>query len=119
MSRRVILTREDSNVREIDNSVINKWCWSWMEHEHDGLCLNSFMRKLNKPGLALCLWCDKEVNYAGKGLSSLVQHADTLHHKKSKKLRDTSSIERYFYKESDVAAKQARLEHTAQLGKKQ
>ena len=90
MSRRIIVKREDSDVKEIDKSVKNKWCWPWMEHEHKGTCFSAYFRKLLKPGYALCVWCDKEVNYGGKGLSSLVQHSETAQHLKIRKIRESN-----------------------------
>ena len=86
------MTREEGNVREIDSPIRNKWCWNWIEHTpaNDGVCFSAYFRKLNKPGIALCLWCDKEVNYSGKGLSSLIQHSQTSMHKNVAKTRQNN-----------------------------
>ena len=80
MARRVVIER-GGNAREIDAKLKNKWSWNWLEKEVDGVALFNFMKKLNKPGVALCDWCDCQVTYSGKGLSSLVQHAVTSKHK--------------------------------------
>ena len=90
MSRRVIVKREEGNVRQIDSTVKNKWCWTWIETERNGVCLNAFIRKLNRPGVSLCLWCDKEVHYGGKGLAALLQHTETALHKKCKVARQSN-----------------------------
>ena len=76
MARRVVIER-GGNAREIDAGLNNKWKWSWLEYEVDGVPLMNFMKKLNKPGVALCEWCDCEVSYKGKGVPSLTQHAET------------------------------------------
>ena len=72
-----------------------------MEEEHtDGVVFGVYMRKITKPGYALCLWCDAPVNYGGKGLSSIKQHASTDVHQANRKTRETNFrlLKIYFFK---------------------
>ena len=63
MSSKTIVRREECNVKLIDALVKNKWRWTWMEEEHtDGVVFGVYMRKITKPGYALCLWCELPVN---------------------------------------------------------
>lgn len=89
MARRVVIER-GGNAREIDAKLKNKWSWSWLEKEVNGVALLNFMKKLNKPGVALCEWCDCEVTYSGKGFSSLAQHIETSKHKTAASTRKTN-----------------------------
>ena len=93
MSSKTIVRREECNVKLIDALVKNKWRWTWMEEEHtDGVVFGVYMRKITKPGYALCLWCDAPVNYGGKGLSSIKQHASTDVHQANRKTRETNYL---------------------------
>lgn len=77
----VSLSNVVGNAREIDAKLKHKWAWIWLEKEVNGIALFNFMKKVNKPSIALCDWCDREVTYSGKGLSSLDQHTETFKHK--------------------------------------
>ena len=70
MARRVDIEC-GGDAREIDAKLKNKWAWNWLEKIVSGVTVFNFFRKLNKPGVALCV-C--EVSHAGK---RLIQHAET------------------------------------------
>ena len=71
MGKHAIMERGGrSNAREIDKSVKNKWDWEWLEKSIDvkgvTYAVHKFLRKLNKPGDALCIVCDTSFSYGGR-----------------------------------------------------
>ena len=98
-----VVNREESDDRlqEIDGGIKNKFHWNWLERsvsityrnqkstiETSSFLLGKFIRKVDKPGLALCVTCDKVINYGSKGASALDEHCS-----KSKKLADKMSLQ--------------------------
>ena len=98
-----VVNREESDGRlqEIDGGIKNKFRWNWLERsvsityrnqkstiETSSFLLGKFIRKVDKPGLALCVTCDKLINYGSKGASALDEHCS-----KSKKHADKMSLQ--------------------------
>ena len=81
---------DDAAVRSIDQDVKNKWNWKWMEREVDGCHLSDFIRKLDKCGLAFCVWCSSEIKYGSNGAKALMQHCSQGKHTAQVKARKTN-----------------------------
>ena len=86
MSRKIIDRASTFN----DKSVKNPWSWSWLELECGGAPLSEFIRKLEEPGKAICIWCNQDIKYGGRGKVALTDHAKTANHAKVLKLRKTN-----------------------------
>ena len=78
--------------KEIDKGIKNPWWWDWVESKSGGFFLSEFIWKLNKPGKALCLWCDAEINYASRGEKGLVTHVKSYKHRSQIKIRKTNYL---------------------------
>ena len=90
-----ILHRDDQNnvVDQVDEGIPNKWKWEWLQkivsidvknsypslqwksQEPLSVCLKDSIRKINVPGQAICLVCNKKsVKYGTNGVSALIKH---------------------------------------------
>lgn len=69
-----------------EGSIPNKWRWEWMEKSVKvGNCdqrLSSCFRKIDTPGFVRCIVCkpQKEFSYANRGITALIQHAESKKH---------------------------------------
>ena len=60
MSSKVIERTDD--IKALEANVKKKWNWSWMEDkDNDGDFMSEYIRKINQPGVALCIWCNKQL----------------------------------------------------------
>ena len=59
-----VLQRTD-DLKALEVNIKNKWNWSWLEErDGNGDFLSEYIRKVNQPGIALCVWCNKQLKYA-------------------------------------------------------
>ena len=96
-----ILHRDDQNnvVDQVDEGIPNKWKWEWLQkivsidvknsypslqwksQEPLSVCLKDSIRKINVPGQAICLVCNKKsVKYGTNGVSALIKHVTCKSH---------------------------------------
>lgn len=69
MDEEIVERSENTNFKELDKGVRNKWKWSWLEKkDENGDFISEYTRKIKKPGLAICTWCNgKQTNYGESG----------------------------------------------------
>jgi len=92
-SWKVINRGDEASLKEIEESVKNKFNWGWLEksiitkvnlngNESD---ITTYavdcIRKIDKPGKALCMWCECEINYGGGGWPRIKDHLGSKKHK--------------------------------------
>ena len=97
-----IVQRDEGSLADIDNGVTNKFKWEWLERTvsvdvkkaHPKLnwtsdqlltiCLKDCIRKMNKPGKAVCIVCHKKetdvLTYGTAGVNVLKNHVLTKGH---------------------------------------
>ena len=64
----------DTDIDKMNPQVTNPWKWTWMEHVVCGQKLGDTIRKIQKPGQAMCILCNKELKYGKRGRISLVRN---------------------------------------------
>ena len=99
-------------VKQVDAGIKCSWNWSWLKlkakievkgAEHTFPLVDVF-KKINKTGLARCILCQKEINYANKGSHALLAHCKTeLHKKKVYNITTTHSVAPSFLPESEAS----------------
>ena len=73
-----------ANIKEIDKGVKNRWREDWLnEVDKIGKPLSLWCRKLNSPGVAICLLCKTEIRYGKNGKKVLKRHANEDTHQKA------------------------------------
>ena len=77
-------------IRTIDKGIKNAWKWDWLEKDVDGVSLAENIRKLDRPGMAYCTVCQREINYGRRGLVALTDHCRVSKHRELIKLRKTN-----------------------------
>lgn len=84
-----VLERKDaSRVKEIDKHIKNKFRWDWLEREivdtvgkkEVTTLFCDFIRKIDRPGKALCTWCQDTIDYGTRGFKALEAHAKRQKH---------------------------------------
>lgn len=86
-----LLSREDeSRVQEIDKDIKNKFKWKWLEKQvtisvkfhrttqNVTETLAAFVKKVDIPGKALCIYCNDLINYGSRGCIALTEHASKV-----------------------------------------
>ena len=58
----------------IDKTVKNGWNWQWLSRTVNEEKVSENIRKLNEPGIARCILCNKNINYGNRGWKSVEQH---------------------------------------------
>lgn len=70
-----------SDLKAIENGLRNKFRWDWLEEkDSNGDYLSKYVRKLNKPGVVVCVYCDCRLDYSKKGKSFIKRHAQSVAH---------------------------------------
>ena len=90
----VVFVDAPQKAREIDKSCRDKWKFEWMlEEDKNGDLFSSYIRKVDKPGMAWCLTCEKLIVYGQCGFKALMRHSGRIcHTKKKNTLNATSSL---------------------------
>ena len=71
-------------IGSIDKGVKNQFKWNWLESEDaNGMYFSEWVRKVDLAGRALCLICNKLINYGNQGKAGLNHHAKCVAHKKA------------------------------------
>ena len=75
--------RDDSDIKEIDRGVKNKFNWNWLEEkDSNDMFLSEWVRKVDAAGKAICLVCNLTMKYGGEGKSAFTRHARSDDHKR-------------------------------------
>ena len=83
----------DTDADKNDPNVTNPWKWEWLEFvPKSGARLGDSCRKITKPGFAFCIVCNKEIKYAKRGRSALVDHVGIDSHPSIVKLRKENTL---------------------------
>ena len=86
-----------SEVKEVDNCVknnFNKWRWEW-KNEKDELVrpFSLWVRKVDVPGAALCIICNRVLQYGSSGKKTLSVHSkDDKHLLLLRLQKDTQTV---------------------------
>ena len=60
------------------------------EKDSNGDFLSEYIRKIKQPGIALCIWCDKQLKYASAGKKVLHVHSTKDVHRKARRARSNT-----------------------------
>ena len=82
MSLKDLVVGRNDDTGAIDAGVKNAWKSKWLETKVCDVELSEFIRKIKKPGKAVCILCNQELTYGSKGRIALVNHANTADHQK-------------------------------------
>lgn len=110
------LTKDDeSRVLEIDKGIKNKFKWQWLEKtvtfevkigketQTVTESLASFIKKVETPGKALCVYCNDLISYGSRGCVAFVEHAKFKKHaQKVADRRSNYSLGSAFTKRKDT-----------------
>ena len=59
---------KSTDLKKLESSVKNKFRWDWLEEKDEhGEMLSCYVRKIDKPGMAYCVYCEQTLNYSKKG----------------------------------------------------
>ena len=88
----IIENNSSCSIETIDTSSKNKSSWSWLkEKDVNEDYLSKYVRKVNKDGVAVCLFCKAELKYGKRGRSCFLDHAKSKAHKKNRETFLSSS----------------------------
>ena len=79
---------DDGHLKTLEKTVKNKFRWHWLEAtveisvkgERKTTPLIEWIRKIDVPGKAKCILCDKIINYSSRGRVSLTEHCKSNAH---------------------------------------
>jgi len=84
-----------------DRPCKNAWRWEWVDIQVDKEWIGDCIRKIQKPGTALCVACDCEIIYGSRGAQTLEEHLKRPKHAKARKsLKNNTTIEGMFVSSS-------------------
>ena len=84
----IISRTEEDKIKVIDKDANNKFKWSWLEKtvtvqigkEMHKIVLADCIRKVSVCGKAQCCECLDLINYASRGVNTLIRHCQTKKH---------------------------------------
>ncbi|XP_060764516.1 uncharacterized protein LOC132873191 isoform X2 [Neoarius graeffei] len=80
-----------ADIRSIEGKVKNKFRWSWLkEKDANGDFLSDYVRKVDRPGYALCTWCNDLLKYESSGKKGLRCHSKCKKHIEARTLKRTN-----------------------------
>ena len=78
---------------KIDAGMKNSWRNAWLGIQlSDGSLVSDVFVKVEVQGMARCVACSKQINYAGEGLKALRRHADSKIHRNVMKTRKENHL---------------------------
>ena len=95
-----------SDPKILDIGIKNKWNWNWLQ-ERDLTerkdFLSDYIVKINKSGVAYCLYCNINIMYGSSGKRNLCKHAQRNEkHAEQRKIRVTNvALPLSFFEPSD------------------
>ena len=86
---------DDEKLKTLENSVKNKFRWHWLETtveislkgERKTIPIVEWIRKIDVPGKAKCIICQKLISYGARGRVSLTEHCKSNEHSEKLKLK--------------------------------
>ena len=86
---------DDEHLKTLEKAVKNKFRWHWLETtveitlkgERKATSLIEWIRKLDVPGKAKCIVCDKIISYGARGRISLTEHCKSNEHAEKLKIK--------------------------------
>lgn len=90
-----------AEISSIDKGVKNQFKWNWLENKDaNEMFLSDWVRKVDLAGKALCLICNKLMNYGNQGKAGLDNHANSAAHKKAvNSLKNNTTIPTTYHTE--------------------
>ena len=62
---KVLENEDNSNVNDL--GVKNRWKWEWLHAKVVESYLSDCIRKIDRSGYALCIYCNCQINYGTNG----------------------------------------------------
>ena len=89
---KVLENEGNSNVN--DQEVKNRWKWECLQVKVGESYLSDCIRKIDRPGYALCIYCNFQINYGTNGKTALTRHVSISNkkHQDNKKAYVTNMI---------------------------
>ena len=86
---------DDEHLKTLEKAVKNKFRWHWLETtveitlkgERKATSLIEWIRKIDVPGKAKCIVCDKIISYGARGRISLTEHCKSNEHAEKLKIK--------------------------------
>ena len=86
---------DDEHLKTLEKAVKNKFRWHWLETtveitlkgERKATSLIEWIRKIDVPGKAKCIVCDKNISYGARGRISLTEHCKSNEHAEKLKIK--------------------------------
>ena len=86
---------DDEHLKTLEKAVKNKFRWHWLETtveitlkgERKATSLIEWIRKIDMPGKAKCIVCDKIISYGARGRISLTEHCKSNEHAEKLKIK--------------------------------
>ncbi|XP_060789431.1 uncharacterized protein LOC132894118 isoform X2 [Neoarius graeffei] len=80
-----------ADIRRMEGRVKNKFKWSWLEEKDaNGDFLSDYLWKVDRPGYALCTWCNDLLKYESSGKKVLLSHSKCKKHIEARRLKRTN-----------------------------
>ena len=68
---KVLENEDNSNVNDL--GVKNRWKWEWLHAKVGESYLSDCIRKIDRSGYALCIYCNCQINYGTNGKTALTR----------------------------------------------
>ena len=83
---KVLENEGNSNVNDL--GVRNRWKWKWLQIKVGESYLSYCIRKIDRSGYALCIYCNCQINYGTNGKTALRRHASNSNKKHQENKKD-------------------------------
>ena len=89
---KVLENEGNSNVNDL--GVKNRWKWKWLQIKVGESYLSDCIRKIDRSGYALCIYCNCQINYGTNGKTALTIHISNSNkiHQDNKRAYVTNTI---------------------------
>ena len=89
---KVLENEGNSNVNDL--GVRNRWKWKWLQIKVGESYLSYCIRKIDRSGYALCIYCNCQINYGTNGKTALTIHISNSNkiHQDNKRAYVTNTI---------------------------
>ena len=65
---------QSASIKLIDKNIKNRFKWIWLEEKDcSGEYFSQYIRKIEEPGIAWCLYCKEKIKY-GSGGKNTIKH---------------------------------------------
>ena len=76
---KVLENEDNSNVNDL--GVKNRWKWEWLQVKVGESYLSDCIRKTDRSGYALCIYCNCQINYGTNGKTALTRYVSSSNKK--------------------------------------